>query len=620
MDNLSQNTENLYSIRLPNENKGESSIFRNPKCKESLRCVPENQNTMLKLFESRVARNNSKNVFSRNRAEENKSGNAEEFTFEEMKSISLHYMDFLIKNNGIDFVTLDDKEWKFVGIYAKNCPEWVMAYIGHWYHDVTTVSLYDTLGLDGIAHILQLTKLTTLVLNACFLDKIVKLSEEGRSYNLKNLILVTDISGNYANTIEKHKTCTEKFNVYDMEKIIESGLKSTKENDELISKSLTRCTADSVLLISFTSGSTGIPKGALMKHSNLANQCHSVLETHNLPGNEFEERHFSYLPYSHIFEQVFFGFTLIRGMNTYYTSGDIKNIVADINRASPTFFIAVPRILLRFYDVIRGILSQKVGDEKKTIDLAFKEKLQNIRNDSNYLHFMFDPVIFDPIRMKLFGRNKLKYMLVASAPIDPEVLDFFKVVLSCPINEAYGMTEETGAVTYTSLQDCYSGHVGGPITAMEIKLIDVPELNYYTTDKNEKGELEPRGEVCARGYCVFKGYLCMKEETDESLDKDGWIHSGDIGVMVNNEKLKIVDRRKNIFKLSQGEYIAPEKVENVMKLSKYAVQSFVYGKSTKSFVLALIIVDKDAMLKLAAELKAEFVDPNDLLTNGKIIL
>ena len=257
------------------------------------------------------------------------------------------------------------------------------------------------------------------------------------------------------------------------------------------------------------------------------------------------------------------------------------------------------------------------SSDKELVDRAFNEKLINIRKDNNFKHPESD-FLFETVRSKIFGKFQLKYVFVSSAPVDPEILDFFRIVLSCPTVEGYGMTEGHGVFFISSPNDPISGHVGGPIISIEMKIIDAPELNYYTTYKNEKGKSEPRGEICLRGNYLFDGYFLMKQETEEAIDKDGWLHSGDIGIMLNNEVLKIIDRRKNIFKLSQGEYIAPEKVENVIKLSKYAIQSYAYGISTKNYFVCLIVVEKDTILKLAEELGvSENRNAESLLKNGK---
>ena len=118
--------------------------------------------------------------------------------------------------------------------------------------------------------------------------------------------------------------------------------------------------------------------------------------------------------------------------------------------------------------------------------------------------------------------------------------------------EGYGQTECTAVSFATAMGDNSYGHVGGPIPAIEFKLVDVPELNYFHTDKPH-----PRGEICIRGATIIPGYYKNPQKTAEAIDAEGWLHSGDIGMLVEGNAMRIIDRKKNIFKLSQGEYIAP---------------------------------------------------------------
>jgi long-chain acyl-CoA synthetase len=191
-------------------------------------------------------------------------------------------------------------------------------------------------------------------------------------------------------------------------------------------------------------------------------------------------------------------------------------------------------------------------------------------------------LVFNKIRAILGGQ--VRNMVTASAPIDLEVLDFLKVCFCCPILEAYGLTEVSGGATATKAIDPNTGHVGGPIQRLRIRLRDVPEMNYLSTDKPY-----PRGEVCMKGPTIFSGYFLRPDKTAEAFDKDGWFLTGDVGMIYPNGTLKIIDRSKNIFKLSQGEYIAPEKIENIVVLSSYVEQSFVYGDSLKNCCVIIVV-------------------------------
>ena len=185
-------------------------------------------------------------------------------------------------------------------------------------------------------------------------------------------------------------------------------------------------------------------------------------------------------------------------------------------------------------------------------------------------------------------------MTTGSAPIDKKVLDFLKICFSCPIIEGYGLTETSTGGGTTSMDDPVTGHVGGPSEAIKIRLKDLPEMEYLSTDKPY-----PRGEICMKGPCIFKGYYKRPDKTAEAFDSDGWFMSGDVGMIYPNGSIKIIDRSKNIFKLSQAEYIAPEKLENVYVLSPFIAQSMIYGDSLKDCVVAIVVPDEIAAKKWA---------------------
>ena len=175
-------------------------------------------------------------------------------------------------------------------------------------------------------------------------------------------------------------------------------------------------------------------------------------------------------------------------------------------------------------------------------------------------------------------------IMSGSAPLSPDVLEFMRIVFGCPVYEGYGQTETCGGSFSVSHGDwALAGHVGVPLASCEAKLVDIPDMNYLTTDP------QPRGEICIRGPSCFIGYYKDPVRTAETIDSEGWVHTGDVGTFDSLGRLTIIDRKKNIFKLAQGEYIAPERVENVLLKSALISQVFVYGHSLETCTLALVV-------------------------------
>lgn len=152
------------------------------------------------------------------------------------------------------------------------------------------------------------------------------------------------------------------------------------------------------------------------------------------------------------------------------------------------------------------------------------------------------------------------------------------------------------------MQDFVPTQVGGPAPHVEVKLAAVEDMNYLPTDRSHRGEpCLGRGEVCFRGPGLFVGYYKMTDKTEHSIDDDGWFHTGDIGVWLPGGRLRIVDRQKNMFKLAQGEYIVPDKVENVYNDSEYVSQSFLYGDSMQNACVVIVAPEEGPFKEFARE-------------------
>jgi len=276
----------------------------------------------------------------------------------------------------------------------------------------------------------------------------------------------------------------------------------------------------------------------------------------------------------------------MRGFRIGYYSGEPTKLPFDCRALQPALFPSVPRLYNRFYGVITEKFDSAGGCKGWLAKKAVASKKAAVKSSGKYTSGCWDKIVFKKSAAVLGG--KVKYLITASAPIDKNVLEMLKIAFCCPMVEGYGLTETSGGSSFTALVDPVLGHVGGPTKAIKWRLMDLPESNYLHTDTPY-----PRGELCMKGPAVFSGYYKREDKTAEAFDADGWFKTGDVAMLYPNGSVKIIDRSKNIFKLSQGEYIAPEKVENIFALSPYVAQSILYGDSLQSCTVCIVVPNPD---------------------------
>ncbi|KAF9584160.1 hypothetical protein BGW38_007375 [Lunasporangiospora selenospora] len=342
-----------------------------------------------------------------------------------------------------------------------------------------------------------------------------------------------------------------------------------------------------IYTICYTSGTTGNPKGAVLSHGNMT----AVLASGDCTTPWYpEDCLISFLPLPHVFGRIMEIFAFAIGGKIGYGTGDILNLLDDIAQLKPTVLPAVPRLLNRIYAKVSAATVEAPGVRGALSRRGFATKIANLKAGKGFEHPFWDRILFSKIKQALGGN--IRVILTASAPISAEILGFIRVAFCCEVVEAYGQTEGSGAGTNTNIGELVAGHVGPPNTCAEIKLVDVPELDYYSTDKPS-----PRGEICVRGPGIIRGYLKDDVKTKETIDDEGWLHSGDIGVLSDNGTFSIIDRKKNVFKLSQGEYIAAESIEGkFLSRLPFIQQIFIHGDSSESCLVAILVPEPDAFV------------------------
>ena len=568
-------------ISEPKEN--ETGILRNPNYakKDLLETMHLDCETVWDSFEINLKKNRHKFNFLGYRKKVKRDEYEKKFTwitYEEANELILNFSRGLNVLNLCPEINFENESpFRFLGIYSRNKKEWLLSYLGAMRDSITIVTIYDTLGDLAVEFILEQSQVTTILIEIKALKKIYELAQKNKTFQVKNLIVLEREDDE--ETVKNLEVLG--FNIFSWEEIVEKG---KQEGQNL---TLKKPGPDDITIINYTSGTTGLPKGVKVSHRNVVvnTDVIEVIGLYPTPNDVY----LSYLPYAHIMETLIITVVLNHGVQVGIYNGNAANLVEDFELLRPTAICAVPRIFQRIYDGIQAKLKQRSYLVRKIFNQAINMKIKDYNETGILKNVLFDNLILKEVRKSFGGR--LRFMLVGSAPCDSYLLNFLRCALSCEIVEGYGQTEDMAGVLLTRTFDPVTQHLGGPGFSCEVKLRDVPELGYTSksVDK-ENGKDRPSGELCVRGPIICKGYFRDKEKTKEAIDEDGWLHSGDIVSIIpeHGNALRIVDRVKNIFKLQQGEYISPEKIENIFSGCKYIEQIFIYGDSLQSYLIAVI--------------------------------
>ncbi|GAB9467057.1 Long-chain-fatty-acid-coa ligase [Globisporangium polare] len=463
-----------------------------------------------------------------------------------------------------------------VGVFSKNRYEWSVVEHSANRMAYTLVPLYDTLGPLAVPFIINHTEMKVVFCAKAQFQTLMECVHECST--LEVVVQYEDVDD------EERALAKEKnIRLLTLTEVSAVGKANPVEADPPLPEDI--CT------ICYTSGTTGNPKGALLTHSNVMFAIKAVGDFAALYPEDF---HLSYLPLAHIYERNVQTNVISRGGAIGFYQGDATKLMEDMAELKPTIFPTVPRVLNRIFDKITQGVNAAGGLKKFLFNQAYAAKKDGLENGGYLSHSFWDPLVFNKVKLLIGGNVRL--MMNGSAPLSHEVKEFIQLVFGCPVLEGYGLTETAAGLTCSNPFVPIGDHVGIPLPGLEVRLEDVPDMNYTSDDKPL-----PRGEVLVRGGNVFKGYYKQPELTAEVLSEDGWFHTGDVGVWNENGTLRIIDRKKNIFKLSQGEYVAPEKIEDVYLKSPFIAQIYVHGDSLQNFLVGVVVPDQDYVNKWAQE-------------------
>ncbi len=352
---------------------------------------------------------------------------------------------------------------------------------------------------------------------------------------------------------------------------------------------------DALATFIYTSGTTGPPKGVMLSHENLAWTATTMMSLAD--GND-RDVGLSYLPLSHIAEQLATVHGPITTGAAVYYAESIEKVADNIKEVRPTIFFAVPRIWEKFHAGVAGKLADATGAKAKLVEWArtvgiraskYKQRGQEPPGFLGVQYKVADKLIFSKLKAAL-GLDRGRAFVSGAAPIAREVIEFF-ASLDIMIREVYGQSEDTGPTSYNRANMTKFGTVGPAIPGIEVKIAE-------------------DGEILVKGPNVFMGYYKEKEATDETL-VDGWLHSGDLGAFDSEGFLSITGRKKDIIITSGGKNIAPKNLEAAMKNSELVSEAVVIGDQRK-YLTALITLDDEAVAKYCQARNLNKVPPHEM--------
>ncbi len=474
-----------------------------------------------------------------------------------------------------------------IALISENRPEWVIADMGMMKLGAINVSLYPTLTPKQIEFIFNDAGVRfAIVSNRFQLSKIMKIRDAVPS--LQIIIILSDKNGVSDPALLTYG------------RVIEMGKEFGKHHTGYLRDETKKIHADDILTIIYTSGTTGNPKGVVLTHRNLVSNINAAAAC--IPFNHHDTL-LSFLPLCHSYERMAGYYTAMLVGATIAYAESIETVRENLLDVKPTVVTTVPRLFERMYNKLMTQVDDMTPFEQRIFRWAIGigTKYRSALRSKHFVPFLSvqqalaDRLVFKKIRARMGGN--IRFFASGGAALSKEMGEFFESV-GIQIIEGYGMTESSPVISVNRLDDYKFGTVGKPIPDVHVRIAE-------------------DGEILVQGPNVMKGYWNNPQATGEAIDREGWLHTGDIGHFDEDGFLTVTDRKKHLFVSSGGKNIAPQHIENLFLQNRFVDQFILIGDG-RMFLTSLIVPDFTAVKEYAVKHHIDFDDEDDLAAKPEI--
>lgn len=468
-----------------------------------------------------------------------------------------------------------------VSVLSENRPEWLFCDLGAQSLGVIGNGIYTTNSPGQVAYILQDSK-----------SRIVFVEDEEQ---LDKVLTVRDSCPALGHVVVFETEGLRGFSdpmVMNFSEFLDRGADHARAHPRLVEEAVAAARPEETAILIYTSGTTGPPKAAMIRHGNIAAQ---IGRAHIMTPLVDEHRTLSFLPLCHVAERMSAVFNPLILGNTVHFAESAETLLEDLRAVQPDALFAPPRTWEKMHAIVSLAVADATPLQRRAYNWSLRlgqaaeaaiDKGVTPGIGLRVMRWASAALILGNLR-RFLGLGRIRYAMTGAAPVAPEIISWFRA-LGIDLREAYGLTESCGLATVNPLGRNRVGTVGPPPPGIEIKL-------------------DANGEILIRGGNVFGGYLNKPAETAAAIDKEGWLHTGDVGALDPDGYLRITDRLKDVMITAGGKNVTPSEIENQLKASPYISDAVVIGDK-RPYLTALVMIDLENVARFAQDQRVPFTN------------